>query len=39
MYLVVRYELYNNTTIRPFKDDELMCDKYCDGINYGNPTS
>jgi len=34
----VRYELYNHTTIRPFKSDELMCDDYCEGINCGNPT-
>jgi len=26
-------------TVRPFKGDELMCDKYCDVIHYGNPTS
>ena len=33
------YELYNHTTVRPFKGDELMQDEYCDGIHYGNMMS
>ena len=27
------YELYNHTTVRLFKGDELMCNEYCDGIH------
>ena len=43
------YELYNHTTIRPFKgdelmlrpfkDDELMRDEYCDENHCGDLTS
>jgi len=33
------YESYKHMIIRPFKGNELMCDEYCDGIHYGNPTS
>ena len=29
----------NVTTIRPFKDDKLIRDKYCDGNHCENPTS
>ena len=32
--LSINYELYNHTTISPFKGDE-----YCDEIHCGNPTS
>ena len=39
MHCVVSYELYNDTTVRPFKGDELMRNEYCDGIHCGNPTS
>jgi len=45
----MNYELYNRTTIRPFKGDELMLrsfkgdelmrDKYCDRNHYGDPKS
>jgi len=39
MHWIVSYELYNHTTVRPFKGDKLMCDEYCDGIHRGNLTS
>jgi len=45
----MNYELYNHTTIksfkgdelvlRPFKGDELMRDEYYDENQYGDPTS
>jgi len=40
----MNYELYNRTTIRPFKGDELMLrpfkdDEYCDENHYRDPTS
>ena len=38
-HFVVSYEAYNHTTIRPFKGDELMCNKYCDAIHYGNKST
>ena len=39
MHLVVNYELYNHTTGKPFKGDELMHDEYCDENHCGDPTS
>ena len=32
------YEPYNHMTVRPFKDDELMHNEYCDGNHCGDPT-
>ena len=39
MALSMIYELYNHTTIRPFKDNELIHDEYYNEIHCGNPTS
>jgi len=33
------YELYNHTTVRPFKGDKLMRNEYCDENYYGKPMS
>ena len=33
------YELYNHMTVKSFKGNELMRNKYCDGIQCENPTS
>jgi len=35
----VSYELYNHTTIRPFKGDKLMHGEFYDGLHCENPTS
>jgi len=39
IHWVVNYESYNNTTVGPFKGDELMHDEYYDVIYCGNPMS
>ena len=39
VHWVVSYKSYNHTTVRSFKSDELMRDKYYDRIHCGNPTS
>jgi len=39
VYWIVSYESYNQMTIRPFKNDELMRDEYCEGIHCGNLTN